>query len=279
MICSELRSVYQNISDISLESIQKLDDVYYSILERLSTLQSTIGGLQSLASQTKQSRIAFDEDAQAVAEDVNKQVVAMGSFSKTKDRIEQLETRIRDGRNRTEELTERLAIARERVQHLETQEAQVQASISCKSSQIKKTELLLISTVQFRIVWFILGGIATIIVALLLANYFIPIPGPNLIDGPLSSETHNMSIALGSTDVPQTTTSSVNIDGKDETHDANLISSLTDYLKKKTSSVGAVVADSMPKTYCASSAGQTDSCIPNRVSLEEDPRLKLFEEL
>jgi chromosome segregation ATPase len=126
-----LRDVYQNISDVSMESIHKLDDVYYSILERLSTLQHTIGGLQVLSMQTKDLKTTFDEEAKQIGEDVDKQIVTFGGFSKQKMRIEQLESRIHEGRARTERLTERLEVARDRVQNLENQEAEVQASISC----------------------------------------------------------------------------------------------------------------------------------------------------
>jgi chromosome segregation ATPase len=115
-----------------MESVHKLDDVYYSILERLSSLQNTIGGLQDLAAQTKDLRETFDDDAKTIEKDIGKQVVAFGGFSKQKSKIEELESRIRDGRTRTERLTERLEIARDRVQLLETQEAEVQASISCR---------------------------------------------------------------------------------------------------------------------------------------------------
>jgi chromosome segregation ATPase len=128
--------VYENIADISMESDHKLDDVYYSILERLSSLQNTIGGLRDLAAQTKGLRETFDDDAKVIEKDIGKQVVAFGGFSKQKSKIEELESRIRDGRTRTERLTERLEIARDRVQSLETQEAEVQANISCRCQDL-----------------------------------------------------------------------------------------------------------------------------------------------
>jgi chromosome segregation ATPase len=136
-----------------MESVNKLDVVYYSILERLSSLQSTIGGLQDLATQTKDLRETFDDDAKAIKKDIGKQVVAFGSFSKQKAKIEKLELRIRDGRTRTERLTERLEVARDRVQLLETQEAEVQASISCRCKGLTISWHLLI-VLQFNSAYF-----------------------------------------------------------------------------------------------------------------------------
>jgi len=116
-----------------MESTRKLDDVYYSILERLSTLQSTIGSLQDLSHHTKDLRTTFESDAREVETEVRDQMKVFGGFEKQKSRIQSLETRIKQSKDRTETLSERLEKAKEKVKLLETQEAEVQASISCTS--------------------------------------------------------------------------------------------------------------------------------------------------
>jgi hypothetical protein len=127
--------------------------------------------------------------------------------------------------------------------------------------------------------WVILGGIATVVIALLLANYFIPLPSRDLIDGPPFSNIQNVSTIEG-TDIPRTPSPSIEEMINEPSSGASLISSLTDYMKKQASSIAPAPTEEMQKTLCAVPAGQTESvCTISSITLEEDPRLKLFEEL
>jgi chromosome segregation ATPase len=115
-----------------MESTRRLDDSYYSILERLSSLQSAIGSLQDLSSHTKELRATFETEAKEVQDEVRHQIETFGGFEQQKARIQSLESRLQSSKAMTEVLSERLQTARSRAQVLENQEAEVQASISCE---------------------------------------------------------------------------------------------------------------------------------------------------
>jgi chromosome segregation ATPase len=115
-----------------MDSTRKLDDIYYNILERLAGLQSTISSLQELSGHTKELRQNFDKEAEEVQNDITEQVDSFGGFEGQRSRINSLQSRIKESKSTTGSLTERLEAARDRVQVLENQEAEVQASITCR---------------------------------------------------------------------------------------------------------------------------------------------------
>jgi predicted RNase H-like nuclease (RuvC/YqgF family) len=115
-----------------MDTTRRLDNVYYSILEKLSMLQSTIGSLRDLSNQTRDLGIWFDSDANQVKTEIQEQINIFGGFEKQNQRIESLEYRIKQSKERTDSLTQRLGAARERVGALENQEAEVQATITCE---------------------------------------------------------------------------------------------------------------------------------------------------
>jgi chromosome segregation ATPase len=116
-----------------MDTTRRLDNIYYSILEKLSILQSTLIGLQGLSDQTKQLVKTFDTDADRVKNEVQEQINSFGGFAKQNQRIESLEYRIKQSKEKTDTLTKRLDAARDRVKALENQEAEVQATITCKT--------------------------------------------------------------------------------------------------------------------------------------------------
>ncbi|KAF2675455.1 hypothetical protein BT63DRAFT_38238 [Microthyrium microscopicum] len=155
----EIRSVYQDMSHTSMESTRKLDDIYYNILERLSGLQSTIGSLHELSGHTKDLRHNFDKEAAEVKKDITEQVDSFGGFETQRSQINELQSRIGGSKSTTDKLTKRLEAARNRIQVLENQEAEVQASI----------------TLKFRIIYIILGAVLAGIVAIFIAHRFFPV--------------------------------------------------------------------------------------------------------
>jgi hypothetical protein len=119
-----------------METTRKLDDIYYSILEKMSHVQSTISSLQDLSNLTKSLCHGFEEDAIEIQRDVQDQLDAFGGFNTQKSRIESLEWRLKTSKDTTGALTERLDAAHERLRALETQEAEVQATISSKLNKV-----------------------------------------------------------------------------------------------------------------------------------------------
>jgi hypothetical protein len=149
----EIHTVFQRISDVSTEAGSKLDQVYYSILEKMTLLKSTISGLQEVYDQARGLNTQFDGNSKALKKDIDEQVDQFEGFKEQAGQVTQLEERIRKSRLTMDVLSERLEKAREKVKTLETQEAEVQKSISCKSMPIL-CNMLKLTFEQFSSAWF-----------------------------------------------------------------------------------------------------------------------------
>ncbi|KAG9188316.1 hypothetical protein G6011_02239 [Alternaria panax] len=148
----DLRAVLQSLSDQSLKTSRRLDDTYYSILEKVSILRQTIGTLQELSGLTKELHDNFESDTTELVDDVTGQVDAFDGFKAQQEQVSGLEERIRAGKEKADALTARLERAKERVDARAKSEAQWQAK----------------NTHRVRIFWGILGFIAAVILALVL---------------------------------------------------------------------------------------------------------------
>lgn len=161
MRTSEIRSALQGIAEVSIETTRKLDDVYYSVLEKMSNIHATISSLQDLSTLTKSLCHGFESDAANLQSALERQTSAFGGFHSQKSRIESLEWRLKASQDKSAALTVRLQDASTRVQALEDQEAEVQATIS----------------MRFRIVWGVLGGAVAVLLALLVLHSVAPATG------------------------------------------------------------------------------------------------------
>ncbi|KZM25549.1 hypothetical protein ST47_g3307 [Ascochyta rabiei] len=123
----DLRTVLQSLSDQSLKTSRRLDDTYYSILEKASTLRQTIGTLQELSSLTKELHGNFETDAQELLDDVQGQFESSNGFDTQQKQLAALEERIRVGKDKADNLTTRLTAAKERVDARAKSEAQWEA--------------------------------------------------------------------------------------------------------------------------------------------------------
>lgn len=112
----ELRSTLSTLSDQSLKTSRKLDDTYYSILEKVSVLRQTIGSLQELTGLTKELHENFQGDTKELTEDIHSQLEVFNNFEGAEETVKGLEERIKTGRERASVLTKRLEEARKRVQ-------------------------------------------------------------------------------------------------------------------------------------------------------------------
>jgi predicted RNase H-like nuclease (RuvC/YqgF family) len=111
----DLRATLQSLSDQSLKTSRRLDDTYYSILEKVSMLRQSIGTLQELSGLTKELHDNFEADTTELVEDVTGQVEAFNGFQTQQKQISHLESRIKAGKETADSLTARLAKAKERV--------------------------------------------------------------------------------------------------------------------------------------------------------------------
>lgn len=120
----ELRNSLMDMNAVSNETTRRLDTTYYSILEKLSTLHSTIRSMKDLAVMARQVTEDFDAETKYVVNEVETQVDPYRGFEEQDDKIEALEERIKRGRERVKELGDRLAVVRTRVDGWEKSEGE-----------------------------------------------------------------------------------------------------------------------------------------------------------
>jgi len=123
----DLRIALQSLSEQSLQTSRRLDDTYYTILEKASVLRQTIGTLQELSSLTRELHENFESDTTELIDDVKGQVEAFDGFKTQQEQVSVLEDRIKVGREKADALTARLAQAQERVDAKAKSEAEWQA--------------------------------------------------------------------------------------------------------------------------------------------------------
>jgi septal ring factor EnvC (AmiA/AmiB activator) len=115
-----------------MSATKKLDDLYYSILDKLPLLQSSVHEMQGLELKTKQTVQSFDFDAEKVKTEIEGKINVFAGFEKQNQRIESFEYGIKQSKEQTEEFSKSLENARARVRGLENQEAEIQSTITCK---------------------------------------------------------------------------------------------------------------------------------------------------
>lgn len=98
---------------------KQLDETYYSFLERLSALQSTIAALKELAQLSQQLNDTFSTETQELVTDISSQFDAFGQFEDQQKRIESLQSRIDTGRESIRALSGRVDTVRERIESWE----------------------------------------------------------------------------------------------------------------------------------------------------------------
>jgi hypothetical protein len=147
----ELRSSLQALSENSLKASRRLDDTYYSILEKVSLLRQNIGNLQELSRLTKELHETFQSDTHELGEDVVGQLDAFGNFVPQEEQLEKLESRIRAGREKSNALNAKLMEARKRVEA----RAKIEAEWEAKSKKRRR--------VLFGVLSFLVGLIVIVI--------------------------------------------------------------------------------------------------------------------
>lgn len=127
MASSDLRTSLQTLSDQSLKVSRRLDDTYYSILEKVSLWRQTIGNLQELAGLTKELHENLEVDTQGLAEDIKGQFEGFDGFDAQQEQVTALEARIKAGKEKADALNARLAAAQRRVEARAKSEEELEA--------------------------------------------------------------------------------------------------------------------------------------------------------
>jgi predicted RNase H-like nuclease (RuvC/YqgF family) len=132
----DLRAALQNLSDDSLRTSRRLDDTYYSILEKVSVLRQTIGSLQELSGLTKELHENFESESNELTEEVEGQFEGFDSFTAQQGKISDLEKRISEGREKADSLTARLSKAKAIVDARAVAEARYEANVTREFSEL-----------------------------------------------------------------------------------------------------------------------------------------------
>ena len=109
----------EDLDQFSYSTTRQLDRVYYSVLEKLGSLQSTLAELKDVAVASQDITSHFTTDADKLVTDVSSQLDAFGQFEDHQKRIEQLQDRVYVGRDRIKSLSERVDLVRERIESWE----------------------------------------------------------------------------------------------------------------------------------------------------------------
>jgi len=105
-----------DLGEFSTEASRRLDETYYSVLEKMSVLQTSIIGLKELAQRSRKIPDDFQRDTESLASDIRAQVDSFNRFEQQRTRIDLLQDRIEKGRAKIATLTERVDVVRGRVE-------------------------------------------------------------------------------------------------------------------------------------------------------------------
>lgn len=94
----------------------RLDDTYYSVLEKLGMLQRTIVALKELARMSQLTGRQFERESDEIASEMTSQINSFGGFEEQEHRIQALTARIHGGRDKVKALSERVDLVRERIE-------------------------------------------------------------------------------------------------------------------------------------------------------------------
>ncbi|KAI9819565.1 MAG: hypothetical protein M1827_007015 [Pycnora praestabilis] len=126
----ELRTTLSALSHLSTSTTRRLDNTYYSILGKVSTLHSTISSLQEISTLIISLYRDFLTKSEALESDVTRQINESADFDEQQDRIETLESRVKISRSKASDLGSRLEDVRSRVEGWERREGEWQAKTS-----------------------------------------------------------------------------------------------------------------------------------------------------
>lgn len=119
---TELRNALLELNSLSNGTTRRLDNTYYSVLEKLSVLQNTITSMKELASMTRRLNAEFGMEAEDVVSDVKEQLEIYEGFGDQEKRIQELSARVKEGRERISMLGGRVEVIKERVEGWEEAE-------------------------------------------------------------------------------------------------------------------------------------------------------------
>ncbi|KFY21797.1 hypothetical protein V493_07103 [Pseudogymnoascus sp. VKM F-4281 (FW-2241)] len=168
LVVEDPRKALHDLRILSNTTTSRLDNTYYSVLEKLSVLQASIASLKELSLIARQLNEDFDEDSQAVAREIQEQINAFGDFQAPQTKIEALQARIKSGREKVNRLGARVEVIRKRAEGWAKVEDQWQ----------EKTRK------RIKLFWALSAITLVALVGLLIFQYTpARSPGPSIMDG------------------------------------------------------------------------------------------------
>ncbi|KAK3329418.1 hypothetical protein B0H66DRAFT_23769 [Apodospora peruviana] len=156
---SGLRTSLSNLEVFQTSTTRRLDDTYYSVLERLGALQSTIVALKELAGLSCDMNDTFTTKASELASDIGQQLDTFGQFEDQQQRIERLQGRVHVGRDRIRGLSERVDRVRERIERWERADREWQ-------ERTRK---------RLRVVWILTSAVVFFMLLLVVSAQYAPV--------------------------------------------------------------------------------------------------------
>lgn len=227
MLDRELRNSLLEINTLSNDATRRLDNTYYSILEKFSVLHNTISSMKELALLARKLNEDFNAGAKDVLDQVETQMDTFNGFQEQDEKIEKLVDRIKGGRKRVKELGDRLEAVRARVEGWEKYEGE--------RKEKTKTRL--------RVLWLGIGLLVLVSVTLIMLPY--------LSMGKTAELMHSVNSSNISASIPS-------------------IESMEAYAEEEV----AKLAESAVKAV-----EELRDAHPRNRPVEDDPRLRLFDEL
>lgn len=151
-----LRSALASTGTQATDATRRLDYTYYNLLERITALNSTIASFQDLSDSASTFLNDFDRETSTLDTEIRKQIIDLKGFTAQSDKSKALESRMKSGREKVDELGTRLAAVKSEIESWERRELDWQERISRR----------------LRIFWAVVGSAAMVLViGLVLQNW------------------------------------------------------------------------------------------------------------
>lgn len=178
-----LRSALSSIGTLATDVTRRLDYTYYNLLEKITALSSTISSFQELSDSASTLLSDFDRETSNLDQYIRKQINELKGFQPQMQKADVLEKRMKQGKQRVEELGNRLEALRREIDSWEQRESDWQSRTSRR----------------LRICWAVLGS-ALLVFVLTLALHNWPTLDLHHESPSLSTEaTNRISSSLGGT--------------------------------------------------------------------------------
>lgn len=151
--CSGLKQSLSDLHTFSTTAGRRLDETYYAVLEKMSSLQNTIAMLKDLAESSRDTHTTFEKNAGSLESDITRQLHAFGQFDDQQTKIESLRERIKGGRSKIQTLSDRVDTVRRRVESWERADREWQES----------------TRRRLRVTWTVFFAVIVVVVAILVS--------------------------------------------------------------------------------------------------------------